>query len=230
MKEKDYYNKSRKEKLPLRCPIIGKCERYAQTIFYLSELDIYGKGKTMEDKLRSKGYLNDNYEKDRLNEIGEPFEFRKTKNTCSIRKACPEVALFDSEVIFRFIPKKAITSGFWDNFWNVDKFQEDKKFQIQKTGHFSECSEFSQYHYENKIGVIKRRTNNRRTGISSKLRFEIFQRDKFICKYCGKSKNEDGVKLQLDHIIPVSEGGTDEISNLTTSCEECNQGKSNKII
>lgn len=230
MKETEYYDRSKKEKLPLRCPIIGKCERYALTIFYLSELDLHGTGKSMEEKLRHKGYLSSNYEKEKINEIGEPFRFEKTGTTCIIRKACPEVSLFDNEMIFGFIPQKAVVSGFWDDFWKDNQFGEDKKFEIRKTGHFCECPEFSQYHYENKTGAIKKKSNNSRTGISRKLRFEVFQRDNFTCQYCGRNRDDDKIKLHLDHVVPVSEGGTDEFSNLRTSCEDCNQGKSNKII
>lgn len=59
----------------------------------------------------------------------------------------------------------------------------------------------------------------------TKLRFEILKRDKFTCQYCGsKAPN---VKLQVDHIIPISKGGITEIDNLICACEECNLGKSN---
>ena len=37
--------------------------------------------------------------------------------------------------------------------------------------------------------------------------------------------DEHGVKLEVDHIVPVSAGGTDEMSNLRVLCCECNRGK-----
>ena len=43
------------------------------------------------------------------------------------------------------------------------------------------------------------------------------------------SKKEDGVTLHIDHIIPVSKGGTDELSNLQTLCADCNLNKSDVI-
>ena len=58
--------------------------------------------------------------------------------------------------------------------------------------------------------------------------FEVFKRDSFTCQYCGKSA-PDAV-LEVDHIIPVSKGGDNDISNLITSCFECNRGKSNKKL
>lgn len=33
------------------------------------------------------------------------------------------------------------------------------------------------------------------------------------------------VVLQVDHVVPVAEGGTDDMMNLVTSCWECNSGK-----
>jgi len=64
-----------------------------------------------------------------------------------------------------------------------------------------------------------------RASISKRLRFEVFKRDSFKCQYCGRSAPE--VVLHVDHIVPVSEGGSNDMLNLITSCELCNLGKSN---
>lgn len=56
-----------------------------------------------------------------------------------------------------------------------------------------------------------------------KLRFEIFKRDAFACCYCGKTPPQ--VLLEVDHLHPVCEGGTDDPDNLLTACFECNRGK-----
>ena len=34
--------------------------------------------------------------------------------------------------------------------------------------------------------------------------------------------------LHCDHILPVTQGGTDELSNLQTLCDDCNLAKSDK--
>jgi hypothetical protein len=62
-------------------------------------------------------------------------------------------------------------------------------------------------------------------SVSKKIRFEIFKRDGFICQYCGGSPPDK--ILEVDHIIPVSKGGTNDIMNLLTSCFDCNRGKRN---
>lgn len=53
---------------------------------------------------------------------------------------------------------------------------------------------------------------------------EVFRRDNYTCQYCGAK----GGKLEVDHIIPFSRGGSDDLSNLTTSCRRCNRQKRDK--
>lgn len=67
-----------------------------------------------------------------------------------------------------------------------------------------------------------------RPKMSDSLRYDILKRDGFKCQICGASKT-DGVKLHVDHIIPVSKGGKTIYSNLRTLCDRCNLGKRDKI-
>jgi hypothetical protein len=52
------------------------------------------------------------------------------------------------------------------------------------------------------------------------------QRDNFQCVKCGN--RPPGIRLEVDHILPWSRGGTDVESNLQTFCDKCNAGKSNQ--
>jgi hypothetical protein len=65
----------------------------------------------------------------------------------------------------------------------------------------------------------------KRKSFSLKERFEIFKRDFFTCCYCGSKPPK--VTLEVDHIVPISKKGTNDIDNLITSCFDCNRGKSN---
>jgi len=67
-----------------------------------------------------------------------------------------------------------------------------------------------------------------RRSLSKRVRFEIFDRDGFTCQYCGKQPPD--VTLHVDHIVAFSKGGSDEPENLTTACQDCNLGKSDKTI
>lgn len=64
---------------------------------------------------------------------------------------------------------------------------------------------------------------SKRKAISKRVRFSVFSRDGFACKYCGRQS--DQVRLVIDHVTPVCDGGTNDEPNLITACEECNQGK-----
>lgn len=64
--------------------------------------------------------------------------------------------------------------------------------------------------------------------MSKKIRFEIFRRDNFTCQYCGRRTPE--VVLELDHIIPKSKGGKDEMQNYITACFDCNRGKGARVL
>lgn len=67
-----------------------------------------------------------------------------------------------------------------------------------------------------------------RAKMTDSLRYEIFKRDNFRCQICG-STAQDGVKLHVDHIVPISKGGLTVESNLRTLCDRCNMGKSDKV-
>lgn len=63
-------------------------------------------------------------------------------------------------------------------------------------------------------------------SLSKKLRFEIFKRDAYTCRYCGHHPPD--VKLEVDHVVPICEGGSNDPANLVTSCFACNRGKSGR--
>lgn len=57
-----------------------------------------------------------------------------------------------------------------------------------------------------------------------KLRFEILARDEFRCVVDGTVAGA-GRRLQVHHIVPVEQGGTNEPENLETLCDACHAGK-----
>lgn len=92
--------------------------------------------------------------------------------------------------------------------------------------YFEDVLEF----YENwKNGkVYAANMKEERKVMNDNIRYNVFKRDNFTCKICGATQ-ADGVKLHVDHIIPVSMGGKTVMSNLQTLCDRCNIGKGNKV-
>ena len=77
-------------------------------------------------------------------------------------------------------------------------------------------------------GVIKPFTKKtmKRNPINPALRHETLVRDDYRCLECGASNMD--TSLEVDHIIPVAQGGTDELKNLQTLCITCNRAKNNR--
>jgi len=64
--------------------------------------------------------------------------------------------------------------------------------------------------------------------VPSTVRFDVLKRDR-KCVLCGAAPEIDSeVRLHVDHIVPRSKGGSNEMSNLQVLCSECNLGKSNR--
>lgn len=72
------------------------------------------------------------------------------------------------------------------------------------------------------------RREQERAKMNARLRYLILKRDGYKCQICGRTQ-EDGVKLHVDHIIPVSKGGETKMENLRTLCEDCNLGKGDML-
>jgi hypothetical protein len=64
--------------------------------------------------------------------------------------------------------------------------------------------------------------------VGPRLRMDILARDEYTCQICGASRST-GAILEIDHIHPVSRGGTNDPGNLQVLCRECNAGKSNRV-
>jgi len=55
-------------------------------------------------------------------------------------------------------------------------------------------------------------------------RLEVFNRDQYICQYCGKESRQ----LTLDHVIPRYRGGEHTWENVVSACIPCNRHKAGR--
>src|SRR6478672_7719096 len=70
----------------------------------------------------------------------------------------------------------------------------------------------------------------KRKGITDSLRWSVFARDGFTCRYCGAQAGQEGIELCADHVVSVADGGDNSFNNLVTSCRGCNAGKSARSL
>ena len=69
---------------------------------------------------------------------------------------------------------------------------------------------------------LKHERSNR--SIPSSVRQAVLDRDDYLCRYCGRRSQT----MEVDHIIPVSQGGTSTLENLVTACRKCNRKKAGR--
>lgn len=84
--------------------------------------------------------------------------------------------------------------------------------------------------YPTKEGIQYRRMTESKPykkTLPKGIRHEVLKRDDFRCVECGATNKQS--PLQVDHIIPLSKGGTDELDNLRTLCNTCNISKSDLV-
>lgn len=60
-------------------------------------------------------------------------------------------------------------------------------------------------------------------SVLSNKRKEVFERDNYICKYCGKILDER--TATLDHVNPRWRSKDNSVENLVTACFKCNNEK-----
>lgn len=97
--------------------------------------------------------------------------------------------------------------------------------------HYEDCRVYSMREVSSVfVDIIDRLVSGKvfvkkeRNKATPSLRYEVMRRDDFKCTLCGRGV-DDGVRLEVDHIIPVSCGGKTEMCNLRTLCFDCNRGK-----
>jgi 5-methylcytosine-specific restriction endonuclease McrA len=87
-------------------------------------------------------------------------------------------------------------------------------------GHFSSVrDEFDIPSVIRLIYLVRKKSHPRKM-----TKLEIFNRDKYICQYCGREIKE----LTLDHVIPRRNHGQHTWENVVTACIPCNRRKAGR--
>lgn len=71
----------------------------------------------------------------------------------------------------------------------------------------------------------------RRRRIPAVVKLRVLQRTAGRCWYCGRVLNVTGQQSNhIDHVLPVSKGGSNDPDNLVASCASCNTMKGDKTL
>lgn len=83
---------------------------------------------------------------------------------------------------------------------------------------------YSFYHQSSKSEDSTKNQNLKRETINKTVKNDVWKRDEGKCVECGSNE-----KLEFDHIIPFSKGGSSTYRNIQLLCEPCNRKKSASI-
>ena len=68
-----------------------------------------------------------------------------------------------------------------------------------------------------------------RNKIPDRIQLQVRARANYLCEYCHANERWQYVRFTVDHVIPVSLGGKDNLDNLTLACFHCNRHKTNRL-
>jgi 5-methylcytosine-specific restriction endonuclease McrA len=63
--------------------------------------------------------------------------------------------------------------------------------------------------------------------VNERTRQLVRQRAKYLCEYCHSPERSSSDTFTIDHLIPKSFGGSDELDNLALACRRCNERRYN---
>jgi hypothetical protein len=86
----------------------------------------------------------------------------------------------------------------------------------------AELAEFIEFSPLERTTHQDRRASRR---ISDETRAMVIVRDGGRCRRCRRATN-----LEIDHVVPISKGGSSEETNLQTLCRRCNRRKWKKLL
>lgn len=75
-----------------------------------------------------------------------------------------------------------------------------------------------------RVRIVEERPRTHREAIPERVRKEVWNRSEGKCVDCGSRE-----RLEYDHIIPLSRGGSNTARNLELRCQTCNRKKAAKI-
>jgi 5-methylcytosine-specific restriction endonuclease McrA len=68
-----------------------------------------------------------------------------------------------------------------------------------------------------------------RSKILDRIQLQVRERANYLCEYCHANEQWQYVRFTVDHVFPVSLGGSDNLDNLTLACFHCNRHKTNRL-
>lgn len=118
------------------------------------------------------------------------------------------------------VNKQAVADAVGGSRSYMNEFQVFEEVSMSDSGGVTMHYDSETYSHEegDEPVVLQREPRNRSRSMTKSTRSEVIQRDGNKCLRCESPDN-----LEVHHIVPVSQGGTDELENLATLCASCHK-------
>lgn len=117
-------------------------------------------------------------------------------------------------------------------WYEQDPERNREQRRVWKEANRDKVNEAERLRYAANIEVARQRAReyqHRRRGMRGPVSVETMARTLELldhaCTYCGSIE-----KIEIDHIVPLSRGGTHEPENLAPACRACNRSKGAKLL
>ncbi len=111
-------------------------------------------------------------------------------------------------------------------YW--DKLRDDDEYMAKKREHHREYiklhPEKSAQHFNNRRARLEQASGS----FTSREWKKLCKHYNYTCLCCGKC--EPKIKLTVDHVVPLSMGGTNFIENIQPLCQSCNSRKGTTVV
>jgi 5-methylcytosine-specific restriction endonuclease McrA len=152
----------------------------------------------------------------------KPLEFQRLATKCL--ECGIEPSVFLNEKMLELEERKRILLTPTANWYHTNKHRYEGFAQKVLRRDLTETERFGKY--EKLSEWIERKIFPPALGpaLDAMLKNRLLQDCNSRCAHCGKILTVE--TMQVDHILPRIQGGSDEILNLQPLCKDCNQGKS----
>ncbi len=65
--------------------------------------------------------------------------------------------------------------------------------------------------------------------IHEDIKQAVRERARYLCEYCHSSERLSASRFTVDHLVPRSLGGADDLENLALACRRCNERRYNFV-
>jgi len=114
----------------------------------------------------------------------------------------------------------------------IEDFEKDTRIKHHHTNRCKACKSKTQDKAARAYQHLRERSA--KLGVEVEATVEeikaLYAMFEGLCIYCGEKETDDGPTWHLDHIRPLSQGGTNHASNLAIACPSCNLRKNKKTV